>query len=74
MSSSHPAPCPQRFPNKVNIPYIVSMHGSCYNRMIGTNKKRITSLRFYHWLVVSCDESTNTIYLTPSYFYVLARL
>lgn len=25
-------------------------------------------------LVVSCDESTNTIYLTPFYFYVLARL
>ena len=25
-------------------------------------------------LVVSCDKSTNTIYLTPSYFYVLARL
>ena len=23
---------------------------------------------------VSCDKSTNTIYLTPSYFYVLARL
>ena len=29
----------------------------------------------YHCsLVVSCDESTNTIYLTPSYFYILARL
>ena len=29
----------------------------------------------YHCsLVVSCDKSTNTIYLTPSYFYVLARL
>lgn len=24
--------------------------------------------------LVSCDKSTNTIYLTPSYFYVLARL
>ena len=39
------------FPQKVNIHYIVSMHGSCYNRMIGTNKKRIASLRFYHLLV-----------------------
>ena len=24
--------------------------------------------------LVSCDKFTNTIYLTPSYFYVLARL
>ena len=26
------------------------------------------------WEAVSCDKSTNTIYLTPSYFYILVRL